>query len=212
VSQEGDTLLIRGSEVLGHRFDVTFEAVAFGAIAGLRIATIVAAFALFSACVDPDELLRSFRRLGFRSALTATLATRLVPVLARDATRMGEAGKCRAEPAGRAAVARAALGGALERAVDVAAALEVRGYALARPAAARRREHLSRHDVSVAFAAFAVLAVAVVGRVLGAGSVEAYPRFSMDAGAAEGVLCALTVLATTLPFGVPGARAGVARA
>ena len=39
-----------------------------------------------SAAVDPDELLRMFRRVSYRSALTATLATRLVPVLARDAT------------------------------------------------------------------------------------------------------------------------------
>ena len=86
------------------------------------------AFGLFSACVDPDELLRLLRRLSYRSALTASLATRLVPVLARDALRMGDAARCRPHPPGRLAVTRAALAGALERAVDVAAALEVRGY------------------------------------------------------------------------------------
>ena len=35
------------------------------------------------------------RRVSFRSALTATLATRMVPVLARDARRIGEAQRCR---------------------------------------------------------------------------------------------------------------------
>ena len=99
------------------------------------------AFGLFSACVDPDELLRAFRRVSYRSALTASLATRLVPVLARDALRMSDAARCRPEPPGRLAVARAALSGALDRAVDVAAALEVRGYSApgGRPAVPPRR-------------------------------------------------------------------------
>ena len=76
---------------------------------GLRVIVIVTAFGLMSAAVDPDELLRMFRRVSYRSALTATLATRLVPVLARDATRMSDAARCRPHPPGRLTVARAAL-------------------------------------------------------------------------------------------------------
>jgi energy-coupling factor transport system permease protein len=147
VSQEGDTLLLRGGEFLGKHWDITLEALAAGAFNGLRIVALILAFGLFSAVVDPDELLRLFRRVSYRSALTASLATRLVPVLARDAGRMGDAVRCRPEPPGRFAVARAAVAGALDRAVDVAAALEVRGYSAAgRPR--RTRERWSRHDVS----------------------------------------------------------------
>ena len=51
-----------------------------------------------SVAVDPDALLRLFRRVSYRSALTASLATRLVPVLARDAARMSEAARCRPQP------------------------------------------------------------------------------------------------------------------
>ena len=130
VYPEGDTLLIRGGDVLGRRIDITLEATAAGALNGMRVIVIVTAFGLMSAAVDPDQLLRMFRRVSYRSALTATLATRLVPVLARDATRMGDAARCRPHPPGRLTVARAALAGALDRAVDVAAALEVRGYSL----------------------------------------------------------------------------------
>ena len=56
-----------------------------------------------SVAVDPDALLRLFRRVSYRSALTASLATRLVPVLARDATRMSDAARCRParRPSGR---------------------------------------------------------------------------------------------------------------
>nr|MBA2504998.1 hypothetical protein [Thermoleophilaceae bacterium] len=82
VYQEGDTLLIRGGTFLGHRFDVTLEALAFGAVSGLRFVTIVVGASLLSAAVDPDELMRGLRRISPRSALTAALATRLVPVLA----------------------------------------------------------------------------------------------------------------------------------
>jgi energy-coupling factor transport system permease protein len=211
VYRDGDTLLVRGGEVLGRRFDITLEALAAGGLAGLRLAAFVMAFGLFSACVDPDELLRLFRRVSYRSALTAALATRLVPVLARDATRMGEAARCRPEPPGRLAVTRAALSGALDRAVDVAAALEVRGYSVAvRPARQRRR--WSRHDVRVGSAAVLVALAAVGFAVAGVGAVETYPRVDVAFGAGEAVLCALLLASAALPFAGRSARLGVARA
>ena len=128
----------------------------------------IACFALHSAAVDPDELLRAFRRLSFRSALTAALATRMVPVLARDARRFRDAQRCRpGPPASRLALARAVTAGALDRAVDVAATLEVRGYGgSGRPA--RRVRPWSRHDLAFAVSAAALVALgaaAAAGRV-----------------------------------------------
>lgn len=211
VYRDGDTLLVRGGELLGRRFDVTLEALAAGGLAGLRLAAFVMAFGLFSACVDPDELLRLFRRVSYRSALTAALATRLVPVLARDAMRMGDAARCRPEPPGRLAVTRAALSGALDRAVDVAAALEVRGYSVAvKPA--RQRRPWSRHDVRVTFAA-ALVGLAAVGlAIAGTGAVETYPRVDVAFGASEAALCGLLLAGAALPFAGRSARLGVARA
>jgi energy-coupling factor transport system permease protein len=211
VYREGDTLLIRGGELLGRRFDVTLEALVAGGLAGLRLAAFVMAFGLFSACVDPDELLRLFRRVSYRSALTAALATRLVPVLARDALRRGDAARCRPAPPGRLAVVRSTLAGSLDRAVDVAAALEVRGYSVAgRPA--RRRVPWSRHDVRVATAAALVAVAAVAVRMAGAGGVETYPRVEIATGPAELALCAAIVAGAALPFAGRSARLGVARA
>src|SRR5215211_5285542 len=77
VYQGGDTLLVRGGTVLGRRVDVTLEALVVGALAGLRVLVLVVAFGLLSAAVDPDGLLRLFRRISYRSALTASLAIRL---------------------------------------------------------------------------------------------------------------------------------------
>lgn len=211
VYREGDTLLIRGGEILGRRIDVTLEALVAGGLAGLRVAAIVMAFGLFSACVDPDELLKLFRRLSYRSALTGVLATRLVPVLARDALRMGDAAACRPAPPNRLAVVRAALSGALDRAVEVAAALEVRGYSTGgRPE--RSRRPWSRHDLRVGSAALMVAAAGVVFKLAGVGSVDVYPGIEIAFGPSDALLCATLLFAVALPFAGRGARLGVARA
>jgi energy-coupling factor transport system permease protein len=211
VYQEGETLLVRGGEVLGRRFDITLEALAAGGLAGFRVIAFLMAFGLFSACVDPDEMLRLFRRVSYRSALTAALATRLVPVLARDALRMGDAARCRPTPPGRLAVSRAALSGALDRAVDVAAALEVRGYSVAaKPRSARRP--WSRHDTRVAGAAALVAISALVLAFAGGADVVQYPRLEVSLGAPEAALCAAILLGSALPFLGRSARLGVRRA
>jgi energy-coupling factor transport system permease protein len=209
VYPEGDTLLFRGGEVLGRRIDITLEATAAGVLNGLRVVVIVTAFGLLSAAVDPDELLRMFRRVSYRSALTATLATRLVPVLARDATRMSDAARCRPRPPGRLAVARAALAGALDRAVDVAAALEVRGYSLG-GRTDRRARAWSRHDWRVAGAATVIAATSLAGAVAGVGSVEPYPSLQIETGGIEVLVSAVLLLAALAPFAGRGARMGVA--
>jgi energy-coupling factor transport system permease protein len=212
VYQGGDTLLVRGGTFLGRRFDVTLEALAAGGLAGLRVIAFLMAFGLFSACVDPDQLLRLFRRVSYRSALTASLATRLVPVLARDALRMGDAARCRPRPPGRLAVTRAAVAGALDRAVDVAAALEVRGYSRAGRPSRGMRKPWSRHDVRVAVAATTLAAAAVGFRAAGVGEVELYPALRIDTGVGEAGLSGLILMCSALPFAGAGARLGVARA
>jgi energy-coupling factor transport system permease protein len=179
---------------------------------GMRIVVLIAALGgLMSAAVDPDELLKALRRLSYRSALTATLATRLVPVLARDAGRMGDAARCRPHPPSRLVVVRAALAGALDRAVEVAAALEVRGYALAgRPG--RRRRPVSRHDLRVGAAALAVAAIALAGLAAGVGRAEPYPTLDLALGPGELGLAGALVLLGAAPLLGRSARLGVARA
>jgi energy-coupling factor transport system permease protein len=205
VSREGLTLLVQGPSVpLYGTLDVTLEAVAFGALAGLRVIVIVLAFALYSAVVDPDRVLRGLRRIAPRSALTASLATRLVPLLARDAERMREAYALRADAVHehgrrdrlrRAGTMTRALGaGALERAMDAAASLEVRGYGARVPARRAMRERLpwSRDDRAFALAALLLALVPVVMRLFGAGWFDPYPVIAADTGTA--VVCAACAL------------------
>ena len=79
---------------------------------------------------------------------------------------------------------RAACTGVLDRALDVAAALEVRGYGAARrpPAYAAGRAPYSRHDVAFLAAALVVVAVSIVARVSSVAAFSAYPVLSVAAG------------------------------
>jgi energy-coupling factor transport system permease protein len=211
VNRAGDTVIFRGGTLFGHRIDVTLEAVQYGGMSALRILVLVSAFALYSATIDPDDVLRLLRRFSYRSALTVSLATRLVPVLQRDAQRISEAARCRPEPPRRSAVTVAAITRALDRAVDVAASLEVRGYAGARRPR-RQRVAWSRHDLRVGAAALALGSLAVAGKLAGLGTVDPYPIVEVAAGAPELVLAGLLMLGGAAPFVGARARLGVARA
>ena len=67
VVRDGLTVIARFGHLppLGE-VDVTLEATAYGGVLALRALIVIACFALHSAAVDPDELLRAFRRLSFR--------------------------------------------------------------------------------------------------------------------------------------------------
>lgn len=201
VVREGLTVIARLGDLgpLG-QLDITLEATVYGGILGLRALVVMLAFGLYSAAVDPDEVLRLFRRISFRSALTATIATRLLPVLSRDARRLSDAQRCRpGEPPPRLAIVRAVAMGALDRAVDVAATLEVRGYGVARRPP-RRRRPWSRHDLAFAASAAALVALALWARLGGIASFDAYPSLKVSAGPAELGLAVAIVAVALLPF------------
>jgi energy-coupling factor transport system permease protein len=201
VSRNGLTVIARLGElpVLGHT-DVTLEATVYGAVLGLRAMALILCGALYTFAVDPDEMLRLLRRISFRSALTATLATRMVPVLVRDSRRLADAQRTRpGPPPSRFHLLRATTTGMLDRALDVAAALEVRGYAGAeRPARARRP--WSRHDLAFAASALALVALAAAIAVRGLAAFTAYPSLDVAAGSRQFALAAVIVLLALLPF------------
>ena len=201
VTRDGLTVIARLGDlpVLGHT-DVTLEATAYGGILGLRAVALILCGALYTATVDPDEVLKLFRRVSFRSALTATLATRMVPILARDSRRLADAQRCRpGRPPSRVQLMRAATSGVLDRALDVAAVLEVRGYGAARRPPRARRPY-SRHDFAFMASALALLGLAIAARAADLAPFRAYPTLYAPVGAG-GIALALALLACALlPF------------
>jgi len=123
--------------VLG-QLDVTTEELHNGIFQGLRLVAVSLAFAAYALLLDHDRLVQA---AGFarRSVLAIALATRLVPTLERDASGLVEALRGRGVEVtgvrGRARLLSPLLAGSLERAMNLAEAMEARGYG--RPGATR---------------------------------------------------------------------------
>jgi energy-coupling factor transport system permease protein len=204
VAQGGLTVIARlGDLPVFGQTDVTLEATVYGAVLGVRAVALILCGALYTAAVDPDEVLALFRRFSFHSALTATLATRMVPLLARDARRLADAQRCRpGPPPSRARLMRAATAGVLDRALDVAAALEVRGYGAARRSGrrARRSKPWSRHDLAFAVAAVALAALAIGARAAGLAPFSADPSLYAPVRPVGVAVAVAIVLCALLPF------------
>jgi energy-coupling factor transport system permease protein len=116
--------------VLG-TLDVTREELETAAMAATRMAAVALAFAAYALLLDHDRLLAA---AGFarRSALAAVLATRLVPTLERDGAALAEAVRGRGLPVegvrARARLISPLVSGSLERALNLAEAMEARGF------------------------------------------------------------------------------------
>jgi energy-coupling factor transport system permease protein len=202
ISRHGLTVVARLGELPPFgQIDITLEALVYGAVLGLQLLLAVFVAMLGTAAVDPDELLRLFRRISLRSALTAALATRLVPLLEADGRRLADAQRCRPESSrrGRVAVVRAVATGAFDRALDVAATLEVRGYGLGRRPP-RQRRAVSRHDAAFAGAGAALVGLSIGARVAGVAHFDADPTLVIAFGPAEVALAALLVAVALAPF------------
>jgi energy-coupling factor transport system permease protein len=149
--------------VLG-QLDVTSEELRNGIFQGLRLTAVALAFAAYALLLDHDQLVQS---AGFarRSVLAIALATRLVPTLERDAAGLVEALRGRGVEVsgvrGRARLLSPLLAGSLERALNLAEAMEARGYG--RPGATRAlRPGWTRVDRAALVAAAALVAIGVL--------------------------------------------------
>jgi len=123
--------------VLG-QLDITREELHNGLFQGLRLTAVALAFAAYALLLDHDRLVHS-ARFARRSVLAIALATRLVPTLERDAAGLVEALRGRGIEVtgvrGRGRMLVPLLAGSLERSLNLAEAMEARGYG--RPGATR---------------------------------------------------------------------------
>jgi energy-coupling factor transport system permease protein len=115
--------------VLG-RLDVTSEELHIAGVNALRLAAVGLAFAAYALLLDHDRFVAA--ATARRSVLGAALATRLVPTLERDARGLVEALRGRGVAPrglhGHAALLSPLLAGSLERGLNLAEAMEARGF------------------------------------------------------------------------------------
>jgi energy-coupling factor transport system permease protein len=141
--------------------DLTTTELVEAAMNGLALTAVALAFSAYALLLDHDRLVAA---AGFarRSALAVALATRLVPSLERDAVGFAEAIRGRGVVLegvrGYASLLSPLVAGSLERASNLAEAMESRGFG--RPGATRApRPPWRRADRLVLVAALALVVV-----------------------------------------------------
>jgi energy-coupling factor transport system permease protein len=107
--------------------DVRTEELQNGLFQGLRLTAVGLAFAVYALLLDHDRLLTA-AGWARRSTLAVALATRLVPVLERDARELRVALRGRRVELGPVRLLSPLLAGSLERGLNLAEAMEARGY------------------------------------------------------------------------------------
>jgi energy-coupling factor transport system permease protein len=107
--------------------DVSTEELRNGLFQGLRLGAVGLAFAVYALLIDHDRLLAA-AGWARRSTVAVGLATRLVPLLERDARDLRLALRGRGVELGPVRQLSPLLAGSLERGLNLAEAMEARGY------------------------------------------------------------------------------------
>lgn len=147
----GSTVLLSGPAIPGFgRIRITLEALCYGAVMGLRLLVIISAFCLFMYIVHPDGIIRLLGGRSHKTALALGLSLRLFPLMRADFLRIIEVQQCRGvnfrgqswwkRVSKSLPVIRVLLLSSLERAFQLAEALQARGYGLGKRSCYFRKE------------------------------------------------------------------------
>ena len=167
LSHAGDDVLFSVPAVLpvlGGRY--TVESLAFGASAGLGIAASVLAVAPLSLVLEPSQVAEALPAPFARAGAAVASSLNLVPALSRAFAAVHEAQRLRGwRPGWRSLpeVATPALLTAIEDSVDLAEAMEARGFGSGRRTSLGGGRWSGR-DVAVALTALLAAAFFVLGR------------------------------------------------
>jgi energy-coupling factor transport system permease protein len=155
---EGPTIPVLGP------LDVTTTEIYEAALNGLRLTALALAFGAYALVLDHDRLVAA-AGIARRSALMVALATRLVPSLERDAAGLAESVRGRGVllqgARGHAMLLSPLVAGSLERASNLAEAMEARGFGRSGTTRAPRPAWGRRDRLALPLAALLVLVAAL---------------------------------------------------
>lgn len=208
-SYHGDHVLIAAPfrlPVVGQPV-ITLEAIAFGAVMALKLMVIISVFVLINLTVHPDDIMAVLlkMRLPYKSVLVTSLSTRFVPCLVEDMGRISDSYRTRGVQmdAGswfrrlknRAKITVALLANSLDRAVQVAEAMEARAFGTGQKRVFYKDISLSKIDAATLGVGVLPLAAGIMVRIYGYGDYQYYPNLtSIEFGAGEWALLAAMML------------------
>lgn len=142
---------------------VTWESLMVGAVEGLRLATMIVCIGAANSLTPPSRLLRSVPAAVYEIGVAVVVALTFAPHLLADARRVSAARRLRGHDEGRlASFARSSgpvLDGGLERCIQLAAAMDSRGYGRSGPISDRER----RIQAALVLAGFVGVLVGLYG-------------------------------------------------
>ena len=137
---------------------ITQERLTFAFAEGVQIATLICIFAAATSLTSPHRLLRQMPVFIYEFGVALVIATSVLPQLVTSATRIKSAQRMRGiQRRGWAGVALPLLEESLARSLDLAAAMDSRGYGYSRTRSRYRKEKMLLHDLSVVFSAVALI-------------------------------------------------------
>ncbi|MBL0386138.1 energy-coupling factor transporter transmembrane protein EcfT [Tumebacillus sp. ITR2] len=186
LNKNGATLLYKGPTVaiLG-QIRITWEALAYGLIMGLRMLVFFAIFALALNWLSADRALGLSAKVAKRSAVTVMMTTRLIPYLTEQSHQIGdvlrtrgvrfEEGNLLSRLAARRPLLNVLLISSLEGSWQVAESMEARGFGQGKRTS-YSRERWSRIDLIIWLTFLAAIALVVWSWFTAWTWIEFYPR------------------------------------
>ncbi len=166
---------------------ITLEAIIYGAVMSLRLLSIISAFALLTFTVNPDDMMLAMikMKLPYKSVLVTSLSTRFIPTLLDDVSRITDVqrsrgleldrGRLSRRIKSRTAIVTALLSNSLDRAVQVAEAMESRAFGSGRQRTFYRDLSFSPTDVTTVVFSLLPAALAIFMGLNGYGQYQYYP-------------------------------------
>lgn len=168
---------------------ITLEAMAFGTSMAVKLLIIISAMAFINYSVHPDDIMAVMlkMRLPYKSVLVTTLSTRYIPCLVDDVSRIRDAYRTRGvnldngnwlkRAKNNSGIVMPLLYNSLERAVQVAEAMEARAFGSGKKRVFYHGIKSSTIDWIILVCAGLPLILGILIRILGYGDYEYYPSF-----------------------------------
>ena len=194
---------------------ITLEAIVYGVAMSLRLLAIISAFAILTLTVHPDDMMLAMikMKLPYKSVLVTSLSTRFIPTLIDDVERITDVqrsrgleldkGKLFQKIRSRASIVIALLSNSLDRAIQVAEAMESRAFGAGRNRTYYKEIGLSLIDVITLVFVLLPCALGIFMSLSGYGQYQYYPTIQrISLSSLEWSLLALLMfgLASILPL------------
>jgi energy-coupling factor transport system permease protein len=169
---------------------ITLEAIIYGVTMSIRLLSIISAFAIFTFTVNPDDMMLAMikMKLPYKSVLVTSLSARFVPTLLDDVGRITDVqrsrglemdkGRLTQRIKSRTTIVTALLSNSLDRAVQVAEAMESRAFGTGRQRTFYRDLGFSPTDVTTLVVSLLPAALGIFMGLNGYGQYQYYPTVS----------------------------------